>query len=531
MPYRYLLLSLISCLGAILIWVGLAAPSQAHWADLAVAEIQAEAIATQMTLTFPTGLVAFADDDQSGQLSAVEVQTHAADLQKFLSEQIQFSDSENQRGALTIQAVEGAALPPTIQAAPNSHSTLLLTYAWEKPVRGLKIHYGLFLPGVSTASCLATILQDGQLKTFLFTPKQQTFALTPGLPWLAGGEALLAIAAAVAWGAVHSMSPGHGKTIVGAYLVGERATPKHAMFLALVTTITHTIGVFALGLVTLFAAQYILPEQLYPWLSLASGALVISIGVNLFLSRLRRRSPSHSHQPHSHQPHSHDPATHPNTHEHLDGHFVNSESAGHGTTALSDDLSSKAPDSNAYAYAYAQLESRSPVTLTHAEHDHTHSSTHQDQRHLSRNDHSHDHNHDHSHDHANGHANGHDHGHDHGHSHLPPGTDGSPVTWSSLLALGISGGLVPCPAALVLLLSAIALGKTAFGLVLVTAFSFGLAVVLTGLGLILVYAKHLFKHIPTHPRLLKTLPAFSAACITLVGIGISIQAVLQLSNQ
>ena len=82
-----------------------------------------------------------------------------------------------------------------------------------------------------------------------------------------------------------------------------------------------------------------------------------------------------------------------------------------------------------------------------------------------------------------------------------------------------------------LLLSAIALGKTAFGLVLVTAFSFGLAVVLTGLGLLLVYAKHLFKHVPTPARLTKILPMLSAACITLVGIGISIQAVLQLNSQ
>ncbi len=525
MSYRYPLLSLISCLGAILIWVGLAAPSQAHWADLAVAEIQVEAIATQMILTFPTGLVSFADDDQSGQLSVAEVQAHTTDLQNFLNEQIQLTDGENRRGALTIQPVEGAVLPPSIQAAPNSHSTLRLTHTWEEPVRGLKIHYGLFLPGVSTASCLATILQNGQLKTFLFTPTQQTFALTPGLPpWFAGGETLLAIAAAVAWGAVHSMSPGHGKTIVGAYLVGERATPKHAMFLALVTTVTHTIGVFALGLVTLFAAQYILPEQLYPWLSLASGALVISIGVNLFCRRLRGRSPSHSHQPHSHQPHSHQPHSHqPHSHD-------PAESTVPSTTALNDDWDSKAADSSAYAYAYAyaQIQSR-PITKAHCKHDHPHhtqsrlAESDQAQGHTPKHEHDYDHGHEHEHEHK--------HKHKHEHGHLPPGTDGSPITWSSLLALGISGGLVPCPAALVLLLSAIALGKTAFGLVLVTAFSVGLAAVLTGLGLLLVYAKHLFKHVPTHPRFVKALPAFSATCITLIGIGISIQAVLQLSGQ
>jgi ABC-type nickel/cobalt efflux system permease component RcnA len=268
---------------------------------------------------------------------------------------------------------------------------------------------------------------------------------------------LLALAAACAWGALHALTPGHGKTIVAAYLVGARGTPLHALYLGLTTTITHTAGVFALGLVTLLASQAVLPELLYPWLSFLSGLLVVGIGVNLFHSRLKaaRRArlaseeDSHSHE----QDHSHAGHVHP---------------------------------------------------LHHPAH------------------------HSHSHD-------GHPHPHPHPpeHSHLPPGADGSPVTWRSLLALGISGGLLPCPSALVVLLSAIALDRAMFGLLLVLAFSLGLAGVLTGIGLALVYTRRLFDRLPAHlaltrARALRLLPAASALFIALAGLGIAAKALMDM---
>ena len=118
---------------------------------------------------------------------------------------------------------------------------------------------------------------------------------------------VLAILAAFGLGALHALSPGHGKTVVGAYLVGSRGTARHALFLGLTVTITHTTGVFALGLVTLAASQYVLPEQLYPWLSLTSGLLVVAIGLVLFVTRLRayreaRSGPTMAHPAH-HHPH------------------------------------------------------------------------------------------------------------------------------------------------------------------------------------------------------------------------------------
>jgi ABC-type nickel/cobalt efflux system permease component RcnA len=275
----------------------------------------------------------------------------------------------------------------------------------------------------------------------------------------------LALLLALFLGAGHALTPGHGKTIVAAYLVGARGTARHAVFLGLTTTITHTIGVFALGAITLFVSNYILPEQLYPWLEFLSGALVIAIGVTLFRSRLagllRRPTTLRCHS--------------------------------------------------------GQANDQQPTTA----HDHTH--TH---------DHDHNHDHHHGHDHSHNHDHGHDHSHDHnhgphGHSHLPPGADGQPVTWRGLLALGVSGGLLPCPSALVVLLSAIALHRVALGMLLIVAFSIGLAAVLTGIGLLLVYARRLFERFPTDGRLLRALPVASAAIVTLAGLGIALSALFQ----
>lgn len=262
---------------------------------------------------------------------------------------------------------------------------------------------------------------------------------------------LIALGIAFVWGAMHAMTPGHGKTVVGAYLVGSRGTAKHALYLGLTTTLAHTAGVFALGLVTLLASEFILPERLFPWLSFLSGLLVVGIGANLFISRLRG----------------------------------------------------------------ARLFAALPAT-PNPDHDHQHDHGHEP----------HDgHDHDHSHE-----PHGHDHGHTHGgqpHSHLPPGADGSPVTWRSILALGVSGGILPCPSALVVLLSAIALGRVAFGLVLVVVFSLGLAGVLTGIGLMLVYARRFFEHLPEN-RWVQLVPAASALFITLAGVGITVKALMEM---
>ncbi len=441
--------SILAFLGALLLSIAFASPSHAHWADLAVAEIVVGDTQTKVTLTFPTGLVASSDDNRDGQLTPNEVSIHQAELQRFLGDRIRLTDNQGQIGVLTVKPSDTTAVAPNMQVTAGTHSTLMLLYSWLKPVAGIKINYNLFVQGVPTARCLATIFDRGQVQNVIFSPDNKEISLGQNSFWLPASSFLIAIAGAFVWGAMHAVSPGHGKTIVGAYLVGSRATPQHAVFLGLTTTITHTLGVFALGLVALFASKWIVPEQIYPWLSFISGLLVVIIGLNLLSNRLPKIN------------------------------LLSKWSSGH----------------------------------SHDQHGHDHNHPH------------HAHSHDHDHDHSHAHHGGNSH---HDHSHLPPGANGEPVTWRSLLALGISGGIVPCPSALVVLLSSVALNRTGFGLLLVLAFSLGLAATLTGIGLLLVGGKRIFNRFPTQGKLFRGLPAVSALLITLFGLGITTQALAQI---
>jgi ABC-type nickel/cobalt efflux system permease component RcnA len=112
------------------------------------------------------------------------------------------------------------------------------------------------------------------------------------------GVLLVLLLAAFGWGAVHALSPGHGKTMVAAYLVGSRGRPRDAVVLGLTVTVAHTIGVFALGLVTLALSAFVLPEDLYPWLNLTSGLLVVLVGAGVLRARLRDARAHHHHHHH-----------------------------------------------------------------------------------------------------------------------------------------------------------------------------------------------------------------------------------------
>src|SRR5919107_4145765 len=251
---------------------------------------------------------------------------------------------------------------------------------------------------------------------------------------LSAAVVALSMLAAFFWGAAHTLTPGHGKAVAAAYLIGARGTARHAGILGMTVTLTHTAGVFILGAVTLYLSRYILPEALYPRLSVASGVLVVLIGLVLLYRHLDKRS--------------HD------------------RKAGH----------------------------------THVEHAHPHDGEHSYAHYT------------HSHD---------------GYTHAHLSADESKITWRGLMALGVSGGLVPCPAALVLLLGAISLYRLGFGMVLVLAFSAGLAVVLTGIGLLMIYSRKLFERFSFEARVPRLLPIVSASVITMAGVGIVFGALQQ----
>ena len=228
------------------------------------------------------------------------------------------------------------------------------------------------------------------------------------------GALLLALAIAAFWGAAHALTPGHGKAMVAAYLVGTRGRPRDAFLLGGTVTVTHTAGVFALGFVTLGLSAFIVPEQLYPWLTLVSGVLVVAVGGSVLRQRLRSRR--------HHGQHGHD---------HHDGH-------GHGD-------------------------------------------------------------HDHHHD-------------DH-------------LTSRGIFGVGVAAGLLPCPSALVVLLSAIALHRIGLGLALIVAFSLGLAATITAVGLVAVLARRTFGSLSVDGRVVRMLPAVSAGLILAVGILITVRAI------
>lgn len=236
---------------------------------------------------------------------------------------------------------------------------------------------------------------------------------------MSSGFGILSLGVAFVLGCFHALAPGHGKTVVAAYLVGSRGTSRHALLLGAVVTLTHVAGVFALGFVVLFLSRYIVAEQLYPWLGFASGMTITLVGAQQFVQRYARKS--------------------------------------------------------------------APV--------------------------------DYSHDPSRG-----------GHTHDLPDR----ITPFSLIAMGVSGGMVPCPSALIVLLAAIAQKQIPFGLVLIVAFSLGLACVLIATGLLMLHARRALGRLRWPGKRegdrvenvwpIRYLPLASSAVVALLGVGIAFQS-------
>jgi nickel/cobalt exporter len=265
---------------------------------------------------------------------------------------------------------------------------------------------------------------------------------------------VFALLLALGSGALHALGPGHGKTVMAAYLVGTGGRARHALAVGLAVSLMHTFSVVVLGLITLWASATFAPESVYPWLSFLSGVLVLGLGAWLLRARLQGRPifGVGGKRPHEHE----------GTHVHDDGH-------------------------------------------PHPEH--------VEQR-------GHDHQEDDS-----SHARAHALGLEHNHGELP--ADVPLISRRGLGAIAVSGGLLPSPTALIVLLGAVALHRTAFGVALVGVFSVGLAAALTVIGLLVLKARDVVRR-RSGSRLSRALPVFSAAAIVLVGLVLTTQAAVNL---
>ena len=263
----------------------------------------------------------------------------------------------------------------------------------------------------------------------------QAFTSFVGRQDLSLGFAALALALSVLLGAIHALAPGHGKTVMAAYLVGQRGSLRQAVGIGLTVTATHTAGVLVLGL-AISTSAVVAPERLYPWLGLASGLLLAAIGVGLLHRVVQSRAGHHHH-------HDTDP--------HLgDGHV------------------------------------------------HTHGD------------------------------------HRHHHHHQPHAEGRILLRRRDLLAMGFVGGFLPSPSAVVVLLGAIALGRTWFGLLLVTAYGLGMAATLTGAGLLLERARgsldrrsHRLRQ-SGYQAANRFIPVATALVIVIVGSALALRAATQI---
>ncbi len=277
-------------------------------------------------------------------------------------------------------------------------------------------------------------------------------------PLFLAGAFLLSLAL----GSLHALTPGHGKALVGAYLVGSQGRTRDAIFLGMIVTLTHTGSVLLLGLITLLASHYILPTLIIPWLEIVSGLFIIAFGINLLLQRRGD----------------------------LVSWFSKRQVERPGKVLL--DIRRRQGDP-IRATSRARSITRAPVTP----HDHD--------RDLSHDSH-------HIHD-ASTHT---------GHSHVSPGNQ---VTFRSLLTLGISGGLVPCPDAIAILLVAVAVNRVLFGMLLIVAFSVGLAIVLIGIGIAMVQGVRWMGRSDLLTRFAVFTPVLSAVVVSGLGIGLTISAI------
>ncbi len=231
-------------------------PALAHWADQAAAEIVVNGATARVTLTVPTRMLAIAGDRRDDRLSNEEILAHREDLRRLLSERVHLlgrlrgpgGATEWDKGTLTVEPF--ASPPSTVGAAgiaPATHTTLALVYAWRAPIEALTVRYNLFVSNVSTASCLATILQSGQVRNIALTPAHQEATVEFG-----GAPVWRAIGGFIVMGFEHILTGyDHMLFLLSLLMVG--ASLRQLIKIVTAFTVAHsiTLSLAVLGLVDL----------------------------------------------------------------------------------------------------------------------------------------------------------------------------------------------------------------------------------------------------------------------------------------
>jgi ABC-type nickel/cobalt efflux system permease component RcnA len=260
---------------------------------------------------------------------------------------------------------------------------------------------------------------------------------------------LLYLLMAIAWGAGHAFTPGHGKTMVAAYLIGTKGRFRDAVILGLTTTFTHTVVVYTVGIVVLVIAHHYagssegaLANRAIVICMVVSGTFLCLMGLTIFYRRVRGIQGGHSHG-----------------HDHEGGH-----SHGHAHEG-----------SPSHGLALEPVDTHREEKADRHEHGHGH-------------EHEHEHEHEHAHDHA--HEPKHEPKHEHAHEHKHTHETAVQPTLKELLALGFSGGLLPCPAGItVILIGLHRPDELLFAILLIIFFSIGLGGVLVMIGVLLISGK------------------------------------------
>jgi nickel/cobalt transporter (NicO) family protein len=363
-----------------------------------------------------------------------------------------FADRQGWREMFAVGT--GVALTTTLPA--SSTTSVLRNYPSDaigtpSDVRSARIDSrtgaGSVAKSVSSAALASTAVKRGNDG---LTDRFQSLVARKSLsPMFAVGAALLAMLL----GGFHALAPGHGKSMMAAYVIGQQGgRRKELATIGITVAITHTIGVVGLGIAALTSSS-LSPDRTFKWAGVVSGLLVVFVGFGLLRDRLRTyrvargpvsrrvRATDHDHShPHPHDDHGHD---HPH-HDHA--HDEHHEPHGHGH----DHPHTNAPSriTNPLRFRRARLDqARKDPKLVVTEHAH---------------------------------------GGGVSHTHVLP-APGAKVSRRQLVSMGFAGGLVPSPSALVVLLAAVALERVWFGVVLVVAYGIGLAITLIGAGLALVY--------------------------------------------